>query len=117
MGMFDIIEIGKIKCPLCKNMTYPGLQTKGAIMPSMNEFKIGDKFPLDTQKGMLGMHKKQYSIDVLGSCDSCGASIDGWARIDVKTKRITEVDLYTVHQEINPPIIRKYKPGVNNVKC
>ena len=104
MGMYDYIEIGQIKCPLCGKMVNPELQTKAGNC-ILGVYKLGDVFTLS--EGMKTDYnktqdEKQYSIDITGGCWKCNARITGYMFINTKTMVIEVVRLCEVSRFIEP---------------
>ena len=106
--MYDTINIGiLIKCPHCGNMINFDLQTKDGPR-CLNHYNIGDKFPI-ADKSYLNnrTYKGIYPISVYGICPRCKIFINGLGRVDIKTLKLKEVELYNYTMNIKPEIIIK----------
>ena len=106
MGMFDTIIGGKIKCPNCNKVTVIDFQTKDGFR-SMSWYRIGDKFPLTDEECGYSMDRKSYTATGLGLCRKCNAFFDAFIRINVRTKKITGIDIYRYGKDCDIKITKK----------
>ena len=133
MGMFDTIIVKDVECPYChKNIEQAKFQTKDGLC-LMNNYFFGEIFHMnkDDVDFALKYNPNPISISGVASCPHChrfdvktgdtnDTDIDAFFRVDPKSKKIVEFELFAFthgltgknRQKRGGEVTKNYEPKI-----